>query len=133
MHGYRLALESALAKARDGREAEAVEQLLPLLDQAVADANLNWISLLARNGAILSEHLGNHQRAVDFLELSIMHFPDDPRTLLQLGDLYLLQGDADRAKKCFTTCRTVCQTIGKGDGGYGDVIELLTLVQRRLG
>jgi tetratricopeptide (TPR) repeat protein len=133
MNAYRLALENALAKARDGREGEAVEQLLPVLDQAVADGDLNWISLLARNAAILSEHLGNHQRAADFLELSLAHFPDDPRALFQLGDLYLLQGDADRAKQCFTTCRTVCQTRGEGDDGYGEIIELLNLVQRRLG
>jgi hypothetical protein len=63
MIAYRLALESALARARNGHEAEAVEQLVPSLDQAVADAKPNGISWLARAAAVLSERLGNQQRA----------------------------------------------------------------------
>lgn len=132
MNAYRHALEDALAKARNGHEAEAVEQLVPALDQAVADADLNWISLLARNAAILSEHVGNRQRAVDFLELSLTHFLDDPRVLFQLGDLYLLQGDVERAQQRFATCRMVCQSRSDKDRDFEGIIELLNHVQRRL-
>ncbi len=132
MNAYRLALEDAIAKARNGYEAEAVEQLVPALDQAVADGNLNWISLLAMNAAILSEHLGNRQRAANFLELSLVHFPDDPRVLFQLGDLYLRQGDLERAQQHFATCRTVCQNRSDEDRDYEEIIELLNHVQSRL-
>jgi tetratricopeptide (TPR) repeat protein len=131
MNAYRLALESALAKARDGDEAEAVEQLVPALDQAIANAKLNWISLLARNAAILSERLGNQQRAADFLELSLVHFPNDPPVLYYLGNLYLLRGDTDRARQHFAACRMLCLSNGKDKicEGY---IELLDHVQSRL-
>lgn len=131
MNAYRLALESALAKARNGHEAEAVEQLVPALDQAIAGAKLSWISLLARNAAILSERLGSQQRAADFLELSLVHFPNDPPVLYYLGNLYLLRGDTDRAQLHFAACRTLCLNNREENicEGY---IELLDHVQSRL-
>jgi Tfp pilus assembly protein PilF len=107
--------------AGEGHEAAALKQLVPALNQAIADGDLTWISMLARNAAIFAEHLRNPNEAAGYLELSLTHNPDDPLVLYQLGNLCLEQGDTDRASQLFTTCRMVCEK--RGDSGQ--IIELL--------
>ena len=94
MNTWRIELESALAKAREGREVEALDELARAVERAFAESDLRGLKSLAMNAAVFSEELGQIQRARQYLELALTHHVSDPLVLFALGNLNLRHGVA---------------------------------------
>ncbi len=84
---YRSTLETALQLARDERTEEA----LSILDQSLATPSLmktpRQFVLIARNAAVLSEGLGDLNRAADYYGRALGLTPEDASLMLALGQI----------------------------------------------
>ena len=63
-------------------------------------------------GAIQSSLKGEHEGAIEELELCLKLAPDDPDVYMRLADAYRRLGDRDRARRALRTCRNL-DTRGK--------------------
>jgi tetratricopeptide (TPR) repeat protein len=97
-------LTTALELARQGRDEEAIEVLESALRDDSLKGDLKWLSRLARNAGIISENLGDTERAYDYFYEAHTLAPDDASMLWALGDLCLRMKDRVKAREFFKMC-----------------------------
>ena len=84
---YRKIIREALDLARAGEEQRGVALLESALHDPSLAADPKWLSRLARNAGILSEHEGDLDKAYKYYRQALRFQKNDPATLYALGEV----------------------------------------------
>jgi tetratricopeptide (TPR) repeat protein len=121
MHELRRVLQDALTKASTGKLSEALDDLERGLAQARRRRNRTWTAQIARNAALISDQLGDLQRAEAYYQEAMQSDRSDPGLHYALGELQRRLGNHDLARKYFRSSYALARK--KQDHGLLEVLD----------
>jgi len=93
MSPVRQSLQDGMALAAKGATSEAIALLDAAFTEAIDTGDTMWISLIARNLAIICEHEGNLLQAIRYLRKVLEQLPLDRLSIYDLAELLGKVGD----------------------------------------
>jgi len=108
-------IQEALGLASASRTSEAVYLLEQGLQRARVSADSRAIVSLARNAGLLSYHVHDPRRAVDYYREAIRSAPDDGYLYLALAEAYRVVGDSTEMRGALRSVIEIAAQKGDSD------------------
>lgn len=100
---------------------------LELLDESIAEAirqkKDQWVQVLCRHAALISESVGDLPRAKEYNEQALVHGPDNPMALYGLAKVLHDQGETELAQQYAAKCKEA--VVRSGSEIYQGVLDLI--------
>jgi tetratricopeptide (TPR) repeat protein len=113
-------LEQALEQAQQGDGLSALDTLDVAIETMQKTGSQRDIELLARTAAIISENVGQLERALRYWNICLENAPDNAAVHLALGDLLIRLGRYEQGRECHRSARELAQRHNAQD-----ILEIL--------
>ena len=120
-------LTRAMRDSNEFWQAGDPQRALRILDQSIQDAirqkKDQWVEVLGRHAALISESIGDLPQARQYNEQVLRYGPDNPMALYGLAKVLSEQGEIELARQYAVRCREA--VARSGNEIHQGVLELI--------